>query len=275
MPVVDTRVVACNHTLPDGVEDDAMRVLALTRTGGLMAHASRSPISVNSTSIYMVHRDAPHPSPVTCWHCAALVDGRRLRAESVLHSRTQEEGGPYSAWTCTCGIECGVLHDGAGSWLLYPLEGYDDPGLLDRLAPRVSRAAQDTAVLWWKRHRARVERFRQRAAAARGPTQRSRAQSQQRTSARERRRPAPEPQPRRTPPPRRDPVPPAIEQRSAHELLGVAPGAAADEIRKAYRKALKLCHPDRVANLDPEIQDVAHRKAKALRRAYEDLLGAR
>ena len=52
----------------------------------------------------------------------------------------------------------------------------------------------------------------------------------------------------------------------------MGPGASEDEIRTAYRKALKLCHPDRVANLDPEIQDVAHRKAKALRRAYEELL---
>jgi curved DNA-binding protein CbpA len=58
-------------------------------------------------------------------------------------------------------------------------------------------------------------------------------------------------------------------------LLSIEPGATQSEIRSAYRAALKLCHPDRVANLDPEIQDLAHRKAKALRHAYESLLKPR
>ena len=43
-------------------------------------------------------------------------------------------------------------------------------------------------------------------------------------------------------------------------LLGIAADAPPDEIRRAYRAAVKLCHPDRVARLDPEIQELATRE---------------
>lgn len=54
-------------------------------------------------------------------------------------------------------------------------------------------------------------------------------------------------------------------------VLGVRPGATRDEIRDAYRTQMKLYHPDRVADLGPELQAVAHRKSLDIQRAYAEL----
>ena len=56
-------------------------------------------------------------------------------------------------------------------------------------------------------------------------------------------------------------------------VLGVARGASRDEIARAYREQLKRYHPDRVADLGPELQEVAHRKTVELQRAYAELSG--
>ena len=40
---------------------------------------------------------------------------------------------------------------------------------------------------------------------------------------------------------------------------------------RAYREQLKLYHPDRVADLGPELQQVAHQKTVELQRAYAEL----
>lgn len=54
-------------------------------------------------------------------------------------------------------------------------------------------------------------------------------------------------------------------------VLGVRPGATHDEIRDAYRTQMKLYHPDRVADLGPELQQVAHRKSLDIQRAYAEI----
>ena len=54
-------------------------------------------------------------------------------------------------------------------------------------------------------------------------------------------------------------------------VLGVARGASRDEIVRAYREQLKRYHPDRVADLGAELQQVAHRKTVELQRAYAEL----
>ena len=56
-----------------------------------------------------------------------------------------------------------------------------------------------------------------------------------------------------------------------HTVLGVTRGASRDEITRAYRAQLKRYHPDRVADLGPELQEVAHRKTVELQRAYGEL----
>jgi len=68
---------------------------------------------------------------------------------------------------------------------------------------------------------------------------------------------------------------PTDEQRShdplaAHyEVLGLAPGATRDEVKKAYRRAISEYHPDQVARLGPELRALAESKTKAINAAYE------
>ena len=58
---------------------------------------------------------------------------------------------------------------------------------------------------------------------------------------------------------------------SAYEVLGVAPGASEAEIVAAYRRHARMYHPDRVAGLGPEFQELAERKMKEINAAYEEL----
>jgi hypothetical protein len=107
-------------------------------------------------------------------------------------------------------------------------------------------------VMWWLRNRAgKVPRPRTTARErARGPGGRARAASggAQNGAA--------------------EPEPPAWDPWS---VLGVRRGATAEEIRDAYRAQMKLYHPDRVADLGPELQEVAHRKSLDIQRAYQEL----
>jgi uncharacterized membrane protein YkvA (DUF1232 family) len=65
------------------------------------------------------------------------------------------------------------------------------------------------------------------------------------------------------------------ESRSGHwdpyEILGVKSGASAEEITQAYRRQMKRYHPDRVAELGEELQQVAHEKTLEIQRAYDEL----
>jgi hypothetical protein len=68
------------------------------------------------------------------------------------------------------------------------------------------------------------------------------------------------------------------EERSGPEsddpylTLGLKPGATVEEIREAYRVAAAKYHPDKVAHLGKEFQQLAHEKFVAIQRAYERLL---
>lgn len=73
--------------------------------------------------------------------------------------------------------------------------------------------------------------------------------------------------------PRPEPVPDAVpanepEKLSAHEILGVSPSASWEEIRAAYRKRVKACHPDLFAGTDEQARALAERWTKALNAAY-------
>ncbi len=56
-----------------------------------------------------------------------------------------------------------------------------------------------------------------------------------------------------------------------YTLLGVSPGASAAEIKAAYKRAVALYHPDKVAHLGKEFQELAHKKLLAIHEAYHAL----
>lgn len=55
----------------------------------------------------------------------------------------------------------------------------------------------------------------------------------------------------------------------AYKILGVSPSDDIETIKKAYRELANKYHPDRVANLGPEIQKLAEEKFKAINEAYQ------
>ena len=61
-----------------------------------------------------------------------------------------------------------------------------------------------------------------------------------------------------------------LYEQSPFELLGIKPGANADEVRAAYRRMVKSCHPDQFQ--DPEQQRAAQEKLIRLNLAYESAL---
>jgi DnaJ-domain-containing protein 1 len=77
-------------------------------------------------------------------------------------------------------------------------------------------------------------------------------------------RPRPEPAPRVMPV--NEP-----EKLSAYEILGLSPSASVVEIKRAYRKRVKECHPDLFAGMDQQARDLAERWTKALNAAYSTL----
>ncbi|MEW6741472.1 MAG: DnaJ domain-containing protein [Planctomycetota bacterium] len=67
-----------------------------------------------------------------------------------------------------------------------------------------------------------------------------------------------------------------LEPLDPYEVLGLDPRSATEEaIRTAHRELAKQYHPDRVAHLAPEFQELAARRFKAIQRAREQLLGER
>lgn len=58
---------------------------------------------------------------------------------------------------------------------------------------------------------------------------------------------------------------------SDHDLLGVKPEASEDELHQAFRRMVKVWHPDRFTH-DPKLQKDAQEKLIELTQAYERLL---
>jgi len=55
-------------------------------------------------------------------------------------------------------------------------------------------------------------------------------------------------------------------------VLGLHQGATRDQIRAAYRREMANYHPDKVAHLGQDLQELAKRRAQDINRAYEELL---
>lgn len=57
-----------------------------------------------------------------------------------------------------------------------------------------------------------------------------------------------------------------------YDLLGIAPGADAEEVKRAFRREIARYHPDKVQHLGPEFQEIASERAAALTEAYRTLM---
>ena len=61
------------------------------------------------------------------------------------------------------------------------------------------------------------------------------------------------------------------EKLGAYEILGLSPLASTGEIKRAYRKRMKQCHPDLFAGMDQQARALAERWTRALNAAYATL----
>jgi DnaJ-class molecular chaperone len=62
-----------------------------------------------------------------------------------------------------------------------------------------------------------------------------------------------------------------VQEDDPWQVLHLARGATPGEIDTAYKAMLLKYHPDRVAHLGAEFQDLAHRKTLAIQHAYTTL----
>jgi len=62
-----------------------------------------------------------------------------------------------------------------------------------------------------------------------------------------------------------------VQPKSPYEILEVEPGASQDEIHKAYRTLANKYHPDKIAHLGDEFQELAEEKFKEIQSAYDYL----
>lgn len=61
------------------------------------------------------------------------------------------------------------------------------------------------------------------------------------------------------------------DEPSPYAILGVRPGATADEVRRAYQTKVREYHPDRTGNLPPELKELAEKRTKEITNAYNHL----
>lgn len=55
-----------------------------------------------------------------------------------------------------------------------------------------------------------------------------------------------------------------------YQVLGIDANASPEKIREAYQQQISLYHPDKVANMGPEIQALASKKAQDINLAYAE-----
>jgi len=61
------------------------------------------------------------------------------------------------------------------------------------------------------------------------------------------------------------------ETDNAYKILGIAPTATDEEVKKAYREMAKKNHPDLVSNLGDEVRQAAEKKFQEINAAYETI----
>lgn len=61
----------------------------------------------------------------------------------------------------------------------------------------------------------------------------------------------------------------------AHEVLGVAPDATDDEVKRAYRTLVRIYHPDRFGTASGDVLTEANRRMQSVTQAYKTMQGER
>lgn len=82
----------------------------------------------------------------------------------------------------------------------------------------------------------------------------------------------PEPRFEKAPPPPPPVEEPLSEVEKSFRALGLRSGASATEIKSAYRKKIKECHPDKFTRFGTDWQKLAEERSKQLNAAYETLM---
>ena len=54
-------------------------------------------------------------------------------------------------------------------------------------------------------------------------------------------------------------------------MLGIAPGTSKDEAKRAFRALVTQYHPDKVAHMAPEFQELADRKTREILEAWAEV----
>jgi len=67
-------------------------------------------------------------------------------------------------------------------------------------------------------------------------------------------------------------VPPPQDESDPYCLLGIDRSVTARELAARYKQLIKANHPDKVAQLDPEIQAFAEERSKRIIKAYEEVV---
>ena len=62
--------------------------------------------------------------------------------------------------------------------------------------------------------------------------------------------------------------------KTPYEILEVSPTATREQIHTAYRERVKQYHPDKVAHLGREFQELAEERFKEIQKAYQHLTGS-
>jgi DnaJ-domain-containing protein 1 len=86
---------------------------------------------------------------------------------------------------------------------------------------------------------------------------------------------APPPPRESEPPPRSPPPAPEPVGEDPYTVLGVPRSASDDEVKAAWREAMKLNHPDRVAHMSAALQKFAHAQTIAIQLAYDAITSER
>ncbi|MHC4922529.1 MAG: J domain-containing protein [Planctomycetota bacterium] len=206
--------------------------------------------------------------PPGCWSCGREPSDEDIVVRSLLHPRTERNGGPVTILRCPgCTVETVVDEMPDGSVVLSTRES---AGLGNGRAAALLEGAEGRRIL--QKARDWTERWQSALDAVRS-TRRARRRTDSmppppRPNPRRRTAPPPPPPPE-APPPRSNDLPATPAQ--ARAVLGVTRDSSDREVDKAYREQSRKCHPDLVAHLDKDFQELAHAKFLRLQRAHEIL----